>query len=99
MSEEMMRWWRKMAYMTILRWVTGDGAVAKRILRGVVLLERTVLEGLAEYGLSFCLGGREWMVKWSLCHKGSAGWGRWRKGISKSGGVLAHAGRRGSKGT
>jgi hypothetical protein len=47
-----------MAYMTILRWVTGDGAVAKRILRGAVFLARTVFVGLATYGLSFCVGGR-----------------------------------------
>jgi hypothetical protein len=38
-------WWRKMAYMAILRWVMGDGAVARRILSGAVLLERTVFEG------------------------------------------------------
>jgi hypothetical protein len=76
MLEMRRRWWRKMAYMAILRWVTGDGAVAKRILRGAVLLARTVFVGLAMYGFSFCLGGREWMMKEGLCHKGVAGWGR-----------------------
>jgi hypothetical protein len=59
------RWWRKMAYMTVLRWVTGDGAVAKRILRGTVLLVRTVFDGLVVYGCSFCLGGRGRIVKQS----------------------------------
>jgi hypothetical protein len=42
-----------MAYMAILRWVTGDGAVANKILMGVVLSERTVFEGLVVYGFCF----------------------------------------------
>jgi hypothetical protein len=52
-----------MAYIAILRWVTGDGAVARRILMGAVWFVRTVFEGLAVYGFSFCLGGRGWMEK------------------------------------
>jgi hypothetical protein len=56
---ERRRWcWRKMAYMAILRWVTGEGAVVMRILMGAVLLERTVFAGLGVYGFSFCFWGR-----------------------------------------
>jgi hypothetical protein len=76
MLDKRRRWWRKMAYMAILRWVTGDGAVAMRILMGAVLLERTVFDGLAVYGFSLCFWGRGWMVKEGLCHRGLAGWGR-----------------------
>jgi hypothetical protein len=42
-----------MANMAILRWSVGDGAVAKRILRGMVLLRRTVFEGWVVYGFCF----------------------------------------------
>jgi hypothetical protein len=46
-----------MANMAILRWVTGDGAVAKRILMGTVLFMRTVFEEWVVCGFDF-LGGR-----------------------------------------
>jgi hypothetical protein len=62
-----------MAYMAILRCVTGDGAVVMRILRGAVLLARTVFEGLAVYGFCFCFGGRGCIVKEGCRHKGVAG--------------------------
>jgi hypothetical protein len=52
-----------MANMAILRWSDGDGAVAKRILRVVVLLRRMVFEGWTVYGFCFCGGGRGWMRK------------------------------------
>jgi hypothetical protein len=42
-----------MAYMAILRWRVGEGAVVKRILRETVLLVRTVFEGWAVYGFCF----------------------------------------------
>jgi hypothetical protein len=57
------RWCWKMAYMAILRWVMGDGAVVKRILMGAVFLRRMVFEGWVMYGFSFLRGGRGWMVK------------------------------------
>jgi hypothetical protein len=48
-----MRWlWRKVANMTILRWATGDGGVAKRILMWVVSL-RVVFDGWVIYGFCF----------------------------------------------
>jgi hypothetical protein len=40
---------KKMANMAILRCKVGDGAVVKRILRGTVLLVRTVFEGWTVY--------------------------------------------------
>jgi hypothetical protein len=41
-----MRWWCwKMANMTNMRCVTGDGEEAKKILMGAVLLVMTVFEG------------------------------------------------------
>jgi hypothetical protein len=41
---------KKMANMAILRCKVGDGAVAKRILRGMAVLRRTVFEGWTVYG-------------------------------------------------
>jgi hypothetical protein len=41
------------AYMAILRWRVGDGAVARRILMGMAVFVRTVFEGWVMYGFVF----------------------------------------------
>jgi hypothetical protein len=53
MLEAMKRLLRNMAYMAILRWRVGEGAVVRRILRETVFSVRTVLEGWAVYGFCF----------------------------------------------
>jgi hypothetical protein len=53
MLEVMKRSFWKMAYIAILRWSVGDGAVAKRILRGMVWSVRMVFEGWIKNGFCF----------------------------------------------
>jgi hypothetical protein len=70
MSEMMRRWWRKMAYVTDLRWRWGDGAAEKKILMWAVLLRMTVFEGLTVFRL---FARRGCMVKEGWCHVGVDG--------------------------
>jgi hypothetical protein len=58
MLEVMKRSLWNIAYMAILRWSVGDGAVVRRILSGTVLSRRTVFEGWTVYSFCFGMWGR-----------------------------------------